>query len=64
MLGALCDYVAHAAPDTFQPMKANFGLLPPLVGQRLGKPARYAAYADRALNDLRKFCCTHDINFV
>ncbi len=31
MLGALCHYIAHANPTRFQPMKANFGLLPPLV---------------------------------
>jgi methylenetetrahydrofolate--tRNA-(uracil-5-)-methyltransferase len=28
MLGALCHYVAHAAEKHFQPMKANFGILP------------------------------------
>ena len=30
VLGALCHYVTHAEPKGFQPMKANFGLLPSL----------------------------------
>ncbi len=54
MLGALCRYITHAAPQDFQPMKANFGLFPPL-GQRLSKPLRGQAYADRALEDLKKY---------
>ncbi len=33
MLGALCQYVTHASPADFQPMKANFGILPPLTGE-------------------------------
>jgi methylenetetrahydrofolate--tRNA-(uracil-5-)-methyltransferase len=54
MVGALCGYVCGAAPDGFQPMKANFGLLPPLepgVEVRT-KRERYAAYAQRSLADL------------
>ena len=50
MLGALCHYVTHADLRDFQPMKANFGILPPLEGvQRLGKRQRAQAYAERAL---------------
>src|SRR5512143_2519869 len=30
MLGALCHYVTHTDPQDFQPMKANYGILPPL----------------------------------
>jgi methylenetetrahydrofolate--tRNA-(uracil-5-)-methyltransferase len=53
MLGALCHYVTHADLKDFQPMKANFGILPPLQDAgRLGKRERAAAYADRALADL------------
>ena len=29
ILGSLCHYVTHASPADFQPMKANFGILPP-----------------------------------
>lgn len=55
MLGALCHYVTHAAEQDFQPMKANFGLLPPLDEPLRNKRARYQAYAARALNDLAAF---------
>lgn len=58
MLGALCWYVTHAEPETFQPMKANFGLMPPLDdanGRRHGKRERARAYAARALADLTTF---------
>jgi methylenetetrahydrofolate--tRNA-(uracil-5-)-methyltransferase len=50
MLGALCHYVTHAAPKDFQPMKANFGLLPPLGSESArGRRDRSQHYAARAL---------------
>lgn len=49
MLGALCHYVTHTEEKHFQPMKANFGILPPLQNHIKNKRDRYAAYADRAL---------------
>lgn len=53
MLGALCYYITNAAPQDFQPMKANFGIMPPLEdGLRRNKRQRAAAYAERALVDL------------
>jgi methylenetetrahydrofolate--tRNA-(uracil-5-)-methyltransferase len=52
MLGALCHYVTHAEPKGFQPMKANFGLMPPLAKKIRNKQARYQAYVDRAKRDL------------
>lgn len=53
MLGALCHYVTHADLKDFQPMKANFGILPPLEGaDRMGKRERAQAYAKRALIDI------------
>jgi methylenetetrahydrofolate--tRNA-(uracil-5-)-methyltransferase len=54
MIGALCHYVCDAEPDNFQPMKANFGLLPPLHPPVRKKRERYEAYARRALADLEK----------
>jgi methylenetetrahydrofolate--tRNA-(uracil-5-)-methyltransferase len=51
MLGALCHYITHADSETFQPMKANFGLLPPLPVTIRNKRARYEAYAKRARED-------------
>ena len=53
MLGALCHYITHASQEDFQPMKANFGILPKLEGERkLNKSARYEAYSARAMDDL------------
>ena len=53
MLGSLCYYVSHADPKHFQPMKANFGLLPELPTRFRSKVERYTAYADRALADMK-----------
>ncbi|MCL4247416.1 MAG: methylenetetrahydrofolate--tRNA-(uracil(54)-C(5))-methyltransferase (FADH(2)-oxidizing) TrmFO [Anaerolineae bacterium] len=52
MLGALVHYVTHAEAKHFQPMKANFGILPPLEPHVRDKRQRYAAYVARALADL------------
>ncbi len=52
MSGALCYYVARSDPERFQPMKANFGLLPDLAGQPRHKRQRHEALARRALEDL------------
>lgn len=58
MLGALVRYITHADMKDFQPMKANFGILPPLEQagkKKLGKRERGKAYAERALVDLEKY---------
>lgn len=55
MLGALCWYVTHAEMKHFQPMKANFGILPPLDVEARGKRERGAAHAERAARELEKF---------
>jgi methylenetetrahydrofolate--tRNA-(uracil-5-)-methyltransferase len=54
MLGALCHYVTHAEPEHFQPMKANFGILPELPEHIRNKRDRYMGYVERALTDMRK----------
>lgn len=53
MAGAVFHYVTHAEPKEFQPMKANFGLLPPLHPPVRNKRARYQAYSQRALQALK-----------
>jgi methylenetetrahydrofolate--tRNA-(uracil-5-)-methyltransferase len=54
MLGALCHYVTHADLKDFQPMKANFGILPSLeLTSKIGKRERGSAYAERAIADLQ-----------
>ena len=53
MLGALCHYITHADLKDFQPMKANFGLLPPLeTTHRMGHQERSRLFARRAEVDL------------
>ena len=54
MLGALCHYVTHADSKHFEPMKANFGILPP-PENKMGKQERYRYYVDRALTTMRRF---------
>jgi methylenetetrahydrofolate--tRNA-(uracil-5-)-methyltransferase len=59
MLGALCYYISHASAADFQPMKANYGILPPLDELGIhGKRPRAAAFSRRALDDLEKFLLT------
>jgi methylenetetrahydrofolate--tRNA-(uracil-5-)-methyltransferase len=56
MLGALCHYITHADLKDFQPMKANFGILPTLaLEKRTGKRERGQLYADRAANVLANY---------
>jgi methylenetetrahydrofolate--tRNA-(uracil-5-)-methyltransferase len=63
MLGALCYYVTHASAADFQPMKANFGILPSLEEsghmpegkKKAGKRERGLLYAQRAQEDLEAF---------
>ncbi len=55
MLGALCHYVAHAEPRDFQPMKANFGIMPPLEVAPRRKSERKRAFAERAARDLEGY---------
>ena len=62
MLGALCHYVTHARAKSFQPMKANFGLLP-MPEQRMGKAERYRYYSQRALTTMRRFARERRVNY-
>jgi methylenetetrahydrofolate--tRNA-(uracil-5-)-methyltransferase len=55
MIGALLHYITHAEPETFQPMKANMGLLPELEQPVRGKTQRYGAYAARAATDFQQY---------
>lgn len=55
MTGSLSRYVGTGGKGPFQPMGANFGILPPLEQPVRGKRERYAALAARALDDLENF---------
>ena len=53
MIGAMAHYVSHGDKTLFQPMNANFGVMPPL-GFRVkgGKRARNEAMSQRALEEI------------
>ena len=55
MLGALTHYLAEADAKHFQPMKANFGIMPPLPNKIRGKQARKQAHAGRAQESFTKW---------
>ena len=52
MMGALARYISDPSVKDFQPMGANFGILPPLEETIRDKRQRYAALAQRALDRL------------
>ena len=55
ILGALCRYITQADLSDFQPMKANFGILPPLqLDQKMGKRERAAKYSERSFLDMKQ----------
>lgn len=55
MIGALSRYISNPSVDKFQPMGANFGVLPELENRPRDKRERGAAYSQRALENLDKF---------
>lgn len=54
MIGALSRYIADPSVKKFQPMGANFGVLPELQNRPRDKRERAAAYSERALAALDK----------
>jgi methylenetetrahydrofolate--tRNA-(uracil-5-)-methyltransferase len=55
MIGALCHYVTNADIDNFQPMKANFGILPSLDHPIRSKHDRNQEFARLSLESLNTF---------
>ena len=56
MIGAMADYISHGGTGDFQPMNANFGIIPALEKRvKGGRRVRYAEYARRALESLEAF---------
>lgn len=53
MLGALCEYISDESVSDFQPMGANFGVLPPIEPKIRDKKERYKALSIRALHSLK-----------
>ncbi len=54
MMGALSYYISDSTVSNFQPMGANFGILPPIVPNVKEKRERYAKFSERSLNLLNK----------
>ena len=52
MIGALLDYITDPSVTNFQPMGANFGILPMLETKIRDKRERYAALSKRSLDFL------------
>ncbi|MCI9247042.1 MAG: methylenetetrahydrofolate--tRNA-(uracil(54)-C(5))-methyltransferase (FADH(2)-oxidizing) TrmFO [Clostridia bacterium] len=59
MIGALSSYIS-TENENFQPMNANFGILPSLEGRIKDKKLRYTKLADRALESLKEILQKYD----
>ena len=53
MIGALSNYIS-TDNENFQPMNANFGIVPSLEERIKDKKIKYGKLADRALVDLKE----------
>lgn len=54
MIGALSRYISNEEVENFQPMGANFGVLPPLDEKIRDKKLRYETLAQRGLKQLKQ----------
>lgn len=54
VMGSLAYYITHGDESHFQPMKANFGILPDLA-TRVKKKEKKQAYAIRAIDTMKEF---------
>ena len=62
VLGSMAKYVSRGSTGKFQPMNANFGLIPPLSHKvKGGKAVRNEALAQRALTELSDFIIQNNI---
>ncbi len=64
MIGALSGYVAYGREADFQPMGANFGVIPPLEPHIRDKRERYAAFSARSLQELEKIMAANQSGLV
>ncbi|MCD6323008.1 MAG: FADH(2)-oxidizing methylenetetrahydrofolate--tRNA-(uracil(54)-C(5))-methyltransferase TrmFO [Clostridiales bacterium] len=55
IMGSLANYVSGFTGKDFQPMNANFGILPPLKNIIKNKKERRALMAERSINSINKF---------
>lgn len=55
IIGCLAEYIS-TENEKFQPMNANFGILPELEEKIRDKKIRYGAFSERAINEICKLC--------
>ena len=55
VLGALLNYTINGGDSDYQPLNANFGILPALSELIKDKKARKLAYSDRAIRDMKEY---------
>ncbi|MBQ2687637.1 MAG: methylenetetrahydrofolate--tRNA-(uracil(54)-C(5))-methyltransferase (FADH(2)-oxidizing) TrmFO [Clostridia bacterium] len=60
-IGALLSYITDETVEKFQPMGANFGILPELLNRPRDKKLRAQMYASRALEALKQFITESDV---
>lgn len=63
MIGTLAKYIS-TPNDRFQPMNANFGILPELDTKIKDKKERYLCLANRAIDDLEKSISQIPIDYI
>jgi methylenetetrahydrofolate--tRNA-(uracil-5-)-methyltransferase len=61
-VGSLIAYISDAVRRDFQPMNANYGLMPPLTNRSRGRMKKQAMAA-RALNAIDEWIASHDLAF-
>ena len=61
MIGALSRYISDESVKNFQPMGANFGVLPPLPDKIRDKQERYMQLAQRGMNSLKEFAKNNNL---
>ena len=61
MIGALSRYISDESVKNFQPMGANFGVLPPLDEKIRDKQERYMQLAQRGMNSLKVFAKNNNL---
>ena len=61
MMGAMARYISDQTVENFQPMGANFGILPQLEHRPRDKAERGTAYAERSLKALHEFITANSL---
>ena len=61
IIGSLCNYITTANSHTFQPMKANFGILPPISQRLKSKKDRNLLLSNRAIESIITFASKNEI---